>query len=141
MTAGVFIAIRRPLLRDSGPALLYRFDGAPWLEDVAQKPAWDALVCPLAHAGSPALLVVSRHGTVSCPRCRNQWPFHVQAQVDIGRDGQPVLTAGQLEAYPTACMVCGCTDEHACAPPEGPCWWIAPGVCSTHDVRPAAVPA
>ena len=28
------------------------------------------------------------------------------------------------------CARCGCTDAEACLTPEGPCTWVAPGLCS-----------
>lgn len=133
MAGPVYVGVRR----DGGGAVLMRFPSRPWLEEVVDRPLADGLVCPLGHGGPPAWLVVSRAGAVSCVRCRNVWPFPVQAQVDVV-GGRAVLVAGDLDAYPTACRICGCSDDRACGPPEGPCWWIAPGVCSSHDVRRVA---
>lgn len=28
------------------------------------------------------------------------------------------------------CLICGCTDSRACV---GRCWWMSPGVCSSHE--------
>jgi hypothetical protein len=40
------------------------------------------------------------------------------------------------------CVLCGCVDELACV---GGCWWILPGVCSSHEDDPRvtrmAIPA
>lgn len=42
---------------------------------------------------------------------------------------------------PSHCLMCGCTDDHACTTPAGPCHWVAVhpelglGVCS-HCVAP-----
>lgn len=45
----------------------------------------------------------------------------------------PALMLGQ------ACRVCGCTQDRACSHPTfGPCWWIAPDLCS-HCGEPTIV--
>lgn len=31
------------------------------------------------------------------------------------------------------CQVCGCTDLEACMTEEGPCHWVAPGLCSNPE--------
>ena len=31
------------------------------------------------------------------------------------------------------CSVCGCTDSNACITPEGPCYWVAPDLCSNPE--------
>lgn len=36
-----------------------------------------------------------------------------------------------------ACQFCGCTDDRACLPPDGPCYWLAEGVCSAPACRVA----
>jgi hypothetical protein len=44
-----------------------------------------------------------------------------------------------LLAGKRACRVCGCTPAQACVDPEhGPCWWLAPDLCS-HCGEPAIV--
>jgi hypothetical protein len=29
------------------------------------------------------------------------------------------------------CVGCGCTDDRACATPDGPCFWVGPELCSS----------
>jgi hypothetical protein len=68
--------------------------------------------------------VMKAHYTNECASCDT--PFTVDQ-----------LLAGALGYYcpsceAAVCILCGCTDEHACA--EG-CSWLEPGVCSTHQTE------
>jgi hypothetical protein len=38
-----------------------------------------------------------------------------------------------------ACRKCGCTETAACVNAHGPCWWVAPDLCS-HCEDPDAKP-
>jgi hypothetical protein len=56
---------------------------------------------------------------------------------DIAVDHWPALDieeAALLATRPFAveqtCEVCGCTDSRACMTDQGPCFWVAPGLCS-----------
>jgi DNA-directed RNA polymerase subunit RPC12/RpoP len=57
--------------------------------------------------------------SVRCATCGE-----VHSKDDLRTDGYACRRCGER-----VCAVCGCTDSSAC--PDG-CWWLRPGVCSTH---------
>lgn len=39
-----------------------------------------------------------------------------------------------LQQSGLSCIVCGCTEDHACIIPDvGPCSWVTPGLCSNPE--------
>jgi hypothetical protein len=104
-----------------------------WLEDVVEG-AGAPLGCALCMSSRDGTywLTYSREGDdglVSCGKCGVIWPLTPTAVVDLAGDWPTVVT-GELPSLPDTCEVCACTDEAACATPDGPCGWERPGLCS-----------
>jgi hypothetical protein len=134
-----FLGVRRAV---GGRVLVERYDALPWLEDLHDGVVvGPVLCCPTCQAryGIAEPLQVDDEQLVWCGQCGDLWPLTVTAVVDLSGDEAPLLLAGTIPGGPAEvtvapCRLCGCTDDDAC---EGGCWWIAPGVCSSHDLADA----